>query len=92
MNCKCHGQPANWQRDTRMKAGGWWVCAVKRREYGRRGYWDKYREAKLAQARERYANGGDLIKRRRDLKRLRTRTLEQLAELEQEGKPFESQP
>jgi hypothetical protein len=31
--CVCHGEPCYWQRDKRVKAGGWWECPVKRAEY-----------------------------------------------------------
>ena len=32
MNCRCHGEPAYWNKDKRLKAGGFWECAVKRRQ------------------------------------------------------------
>jgi hypothetical protein len=31
VNCRCHGEPAYWQKDTRLVPGGWWECSVKRR-------------------------------------------------------------
>lgn len=40
MICRCHGEPAYWQRDVRLKEGGRWECAVKRRERERRRYED----------------------------------------------------
>ena len=38
MNCACHGEPAYWQKDKRLKAGGWWECPVKRRRVARDRY------------------------------------------------------
>lgn len=38
MNCACHGEPAYWQKDGRVKAGGWWECGVKRRQRERDWY------------------------------------------------------
>ena len=68
-----------------MTAGGYWLCAVKRRETSRRTY-QKRREVKLARQREHHHAHGWLTKRRRDLDRQRTRILEQLAQLDQEAK------
>lgn len=28
--CGCHSEPSYWQKDARLKAGGWWECPVKR--------------------------------------------------------------
>lgn len=30
--CQCHGKPTHWRKDSRKSAGGYWVCAVRRRE------------------------------------------------------------
>lgn len=30
--CRCHGEPSLWHRDVRKAAGGYWRCAVKRRQ------------------------------------------------------------
>lgn len=38
MNCECHNEPAYWQKDKRLTAGGWWECAVKRRQRERDWY------------------------------------------------------
>jgi hypothetical protein len=54
--CKCHDQPAYWNRDLRKKAGGHWRCAVKHRE-GARARYDAdpvYRSKVLARQREKY--------------------------------------
>jgi hypothetical protein len=32
MTCDCHGLPALWNRDVRYRAGGFWRCAVQKRE------------------------------------------------------------
>lgn len=56
MNCGCHGEPAYWQPDKRMAAGGWWECAVRRRELQRERYHSRYAPKKLAQQRDRYDN------------------------------------
>ena len=42
-NCDCHGEPAYWQRDVRTSAGGWWECAVKRRQRQRDRYDNDWR-------------------------------------------------
>lgn len=54
MLCACHGEPAYWSRDSRKTAGGWWECAVKRRERQRRVYAGPKGEKKRRQQRERY--------------------------------------
>jgi hypothetical protein len=33
-NCKCHGYPMRWHRDSRLPPGGWWRCSEKLSEYG----------------------------------------------------------
>lgn len=32
MLCSCHGEPAYWNPDPKMRAGGHWRCAVKKRQ------------------------------------------------------------
>ena len=54
MTCACHGEPAYWQADRRLRAGGWWECPVKRRQVSRAGYHARYRAKKLQQQRDRY--------------------------------------
>jgi hypothetical protein len=40
--CKCHDEPQLWAVSPRYRAGGFWRCAVKQRqyqrEYGQRAY------------------------------------------------------
>jgi hypothetical protein len=38
VNCACHGEPAYWQKDKRLEAGGWWECPEKRRRLQRDRY------------------------------------------------------
>jgi hypothetical protein len=38
VNCVCHGEAAYWQKDKRLRAGGHWSCAVKKRAYERDRY------------------------------------------------------
>jgi hypothetical protein len=33
MDCACHGLPAYWTASGRYRAGGFWRCAVRKREY-----------------------------------------------------------
>lgn len=54
VNCSCHGEPMYWQADRKRKAGGWWLCAVKRRKLARDRYHDRHRAQKLQRQRERY--------------------------------------
>lgn len=51
--CACHGEPAYWQRDSKMTAGGWWRCAVTKRE-AMRDYYETHGDRKLARQRDRY--------------------------------------
>ena len=53
MNCVCHNEPAYWQTDRRMLAGGWWQCAVGKREASRATD-TKRRAVKTERQRERY--------------------------------------
>ena len=85
MDCDCHGEPAYWQRDVRLKAGGWWECGVKRRERARERYATDP-TVKLERQRGYYHNrGGWYTKRKRALSRQREQILERLAQLEQEA-------
>ena len=34
--CHCHGEPMYWQKDKRLRAGGYWHCAVRHLELNRR--------------------------------------------------------
>lgn len=53
MNCVCHDEPAYWQKDSRLRAGGFWLCAVAKRE--RSGRVDAARrDVKNARQRDRY--------------------------------------
>jgi hypothetical protein len=53
MLCSCHGEPAYWNPDRAMRAGGHWRCAVKKREQQRAT--DKARrETKLQRRRDKY--------------------------------------
>lgn len=64
-NCACHGEPAYWQIDRRVNAGGWWECAVKRRDRERERYdrdW-RYRIGKTMKANGRKRR--ETIERRR---------------------------
>lgn len=36
MSCDCHGEPMYWHKDRRSPVGGYWRCAVLRREAHRR--------------------------------------------------------
>ena len=38
MDCSCHGVAAYWQKDKRIKAGGFWECSVKRNQWSRDRY------------------------------------------------------
>ena len=85
MLCKCHGEPSYWATDPRKRKGGYWTCAVKRREHARRMY-AKSRDQKLARQRGYYHSpeGGWLVRRRRDLAGERARILARLAELKED--------
>jgi len=53
VNCVCHDEPAYWQKDSRLRAGGFWVCAVVKRERSRRVDAAR-RDVKNARQRDRY--------------------------------------
>jgi hypothetical protein len=53
VDCKCHGEPAYWQRDVRLTAGGYWRCAVKKRAQARLTDGER-RDVKVQRQRDRY--------------------------------------
>jgi hypothetical protein len=65
MNCVCHDQPAYWEKDSRCKAGGWWQCAVKKRQRER----DWYDRDPIHRITKNLRN--DALKRRQRLERRR---------------------
>ena len=83
-SCECHGQAMYWQRDVRLKAGGWWECGEKRRQISRARY-AKDPEARRAEVRDYYNDRGWLLKRRRELRAQRQRITEQLDLLAEEA-------
>ena len=38
MNCRCHSEPAYWNPDPRWPQGGYWQCAVAKRQRERDRY------------------------------------------------------
>lgn len=53
--CSCHSLPAYWQKDARLKAGGWWECPVKRHAHNRTRTTNPVRRERLTQkARDQY--------------------------------------
>lgn len=67
-----------------MRAGGWWRCAVKKREQQLRT--DRGRAGvKNARLMAEYHSGGWLRRRKAVLRKQRSRILEQLDQLEQEA-------
>lgn len=83
MLCACHGEPCYWQKDARLKAGGFWECRVKRRAYTRSRYMDpEFRERACRQKRDRYDNDPvyRITKRLTDDARARRRRLNERKE------------
>lgn len=88
MNCACHGDPAYWQKDKRLKAGGWWECPRKRKAANATRTTDPARRARVLAQNHKYwyrVEGGYVKERRRDLAAARERVLEQLDQLAQEA-------
>lgn len=80
MTCACHGEPMRWSTDRRRKSGGYWSCAVRRAASDAKGrkerqlrYWHK-------------ANGGYIVRRRRQLASAREAVTEQLRQLDMEAR------
>jgi hypothetical protein len=67
-----------------MRAGGFWRCAVRKREQQRKVDQAR-RDVKTARQREQHHETGWLTRRRRDLANQRARIHEQLQQLEQEA-------
>ena len=66
MNCRCHDEPAYWQKDRRLKAGGWWECSIKRTQRER----DRYDRDPIFRIEKRLHDDarrrGDTLKRQRE--------------------------
>ena len=76
MNCACHDLPAYWQKDRRLKAGGWWECSVKRAAHNAARFTDEARRARITQAqRDRYDNDWQYRIRKRLVDDARKRAL-----------------
>lgn len=77
MLCACHGEPSYWHRDRRHSANGYWRCPVAKHDH-----WQRHRERKVAQQRERYDLDPifRIEKRLRDDRRDRANTLKRRRE------------
>lgn len=81
--CKCHGEPMYWAtetRESRPSFGGYWRCAVKKREHERARY-ARHREQKLERQRDYYREHGWKVKRLNDLRNARGRVITEMEAL-----------
>lgn len=85
-NCECHGLPQYWYPDklAAPEKGGYWKCAVRKREVARKSD-RKRRKLKLERQREQYHAGGWMTRRLYVLGRQRERVIEQLQQLDKEA-------
>lgn len=81
--CECHGEPCYWNPDKGMRAGGMWRCRIKRNEQDRARDPRRRRQRQLAYWHR--ADGGYIVRRKRDLARQREQIVNQLAQLEREA-------
>lgn len=61
-SCSCHGEPMEWNKDSRLETGGYWRCKVK--HASSRGRYTKSEKGRAAQRRYQFSEKG-LASRRR---------------------------